>query len=216
MDYRTAQVNMIEQQIRPWNVLTTQTLEALHHIRREDFVPFEHHKLAFADLQIPLGDGEVMLEPKVSARMLEVLYPAATDRVLNVGTGSGYLAALLASVCTHVTTVEINPLLCAQAQSNIERAQLTNITLEEGDGHCGWGQPQQFDCILIGGSLPKVTQAWVDLLADGGKLVGIEGHLPAMQTVRISKTGAHVVRKSMFETCVPRLHNIIEKRLFEF
>ena len=207
---------MIEQQIRPWNVLAMQTLNALNQIRREDFVPPEYRHLAFADVRIPLGDGEVMLEPKVSARMLEALELGAGDKVLEVGTGSGYLTALLASVSAQVTTVEIDARLFAQAQRNLAMAAIDNITVENGDAHAGWGEPGQFNAVLISGSLPKITDSWVAALAAGGRLVGIEGCLPVMKVVRLTKTDGGVSRESLFETVAPRLRNVIEPVEFKF
>ena len=141
MDYEMVRANMIEQQIRPWNVLAMQTLNALSLVRREDFVPAEYRELAFADVQIPLGNGEAMLEPKLSARMMESLQLEENDKVLDIGTGSGYLGALMASICAHVTSVEIDPRLLAQAQRNLAMAAITNVTLEVGDAHAGWANP---------------------------------------------------------------------------
>ncbi|MGI9310952.1 MAG: protein-L-isoaspartate O-methyltransferase family protein [bacterium] len=234
MDYETARANMIERQIRPWNVLAEQTLRALARIRREQFVPMECRELAFADVQIPLGDGEVMLEPKVGARMMEALDLDAGDAVLEVGAGSGYLVALLASVCAHVVAVEINPRLLRQARDNLARAGVANVTLVEGDAHAGW--PGRFDAILISGSLPQIiapteiapTQEqdgarvadgdspWLRALADGGRLVGIEGHAPAMQAVRLERHGDEVLRRTLFETVAPRLRNVVEASEFVF
>ena len=225
MDIETARTNMIEQQIRPWNVLAMQTLNALKQIRREDFVPAEHRELAFADVQIPLGGGEVMLEPKVSARMMEALDLGIGDRVLEIGTGSGYLTALLASVSAQVTSVEIDEQLLAEAQRNLATAAIENITLERGDAHAGWGEAGQFDAVLISGSLPRIIDtldtadtpaAWTTVLADGGRLVGIEGHLPAMTVVRLTKKNGGVVRESLFETVAPRLRNVFEPPEFTF
>lgn len=216
MDYETARANMIEQQIRPWNVLATQTLDALKRIRREDFVPAECRHLAFADVQIPLGGGEVMLEPKVGARMMESLQLGGDDAALVVGAGSGYLVALLASVCAQVTAVEIDARLLAQAHRNLECAAIDNATLEDGDAHAGWGDAGQFDAILISGSLPQITDAWFAALAEGGRLVGIEGNLPAMEVVCYRKTGGSIARQSLFETAAPRLRNVVEKVEFQF
>ncbi len=221
MDIETARANMIEQQIRPWNVLEMQTLNALRQIRREDFVPDECCHLAFADVQIPLtpggGDGgEVMLEPKVGARMLEALALGADDTVLEIGAGSGYLVALLAAVSAHVTAVEIDAQLLALARRNLAMAGIDNVTLELGDAHAGWSSTKQFDAILISGSLPKITDAWADALAVGGRLTGIEGHLPAMTVVRLTKADDSVVRETLFETVAPRLRNVVEKPEFQF
>ncbi len=229
MDIETARANMIEQQIRPWNVLAMQTLDALKGIRREDFVPAAHREMAFADVQIPLGGGEVMLEPKVSARMLEALDLGAGDRVLEIGTGSGYLTALLASLSAHVTSVEIDRGLLDAAQRNLAKAGIANVTLANGDAHAGWsgrGEAERFNAILIGGSLPTLGDSgsdsgddpWLNILADGGRLVGIEGHLPAMTVVRLRKTSdpGNVLRESLFETVAPRLRNVSEPPEFTF
>lgn len=224
MDIETARTNMIEQQIRPWNVLAMQTLNALAQIRREDFVPAEHRALAFADVQIPLGDGEVMLEPKVSARMVEALALNSGDRVLEIGSGSGYLTALLASLSAHVTSVEINQPLLATARRNLSHASVENITLTHGDAHDGWGDAGQFDAILINGSLPVINvspddslpNSWLTTLADGGRVVGIEGHLPAMAVVRITKNNGAATHKNLFETAAPRLRNVFEPAEFKF
>lgn len=219
MDIETARANMIEQQIRPWRVLETQTLDALRRVRREHFVPAQYRHLAFADVQIPLAAGaagEVMLEPKVGARMLEALNLRGSDRVLEIGAGSGYLVALLASLSAHVTAVEIDPQLLTLAQRNLAMAAIDNITLQSGDAHAGWGEPGQFDAILISGSLPVITEAWPAALADGGRLVGIEGRAPAMTAVQLVKDGGRVLRETLFETVVPRLRNVSEPDSFEF
>ena len=204
MDHETARLNMIEQQIRPWNVLEMQTLGALSAIRREDFVPPAHLSMAFADVQIPLGDQEVMLEPKVSARMMESLHLTETDRVLEIGTGSGYLTALMASICRHVTSVEINADLKAQAERNLAMAGVTNCTLIEADGHAGFGDAGEFDAVLISGSCGKIAPQFFDNLADKGRLVAIEGHAPAMQAV-LYQGNNPTKRSTLFETWAPRL-----------
>jgi protein-L-isoaspartate(D-aspartate) O-methyltransferase len=157
-----------------------------------------------------------MLEPKLSARMMESLNLGSQDKVLDIGTGSGYLSALMASVCAHITSVEIDPQLLAQAQRNLAMAAITNVTLETGDAHAGWGERGQFDAILISGSLPEITDSWTSLLADGGRLIGIEGNLPAMEVVRYSRAGDRISRQSLFETVVPRLRNVEENTEFIF
>ncbi len=214
MDVEAARANMIAQQIRPWHVLAEQTLAALAAIAREHFVPAAYRDLAFADVQIPLGGAAVMLEPKVSARMLEALRLKPTDAVLDIGTGSGYVAALLASLSRHVTTVEIDAALFAQAQSNL--AAVPNVTAVRGDAHAGWGAAGQFDAVFISGSLPAIADSWGTALADGGRLVGIEGRLPAMEVVLLEKSGARITRQSLFETAAPRLRNVTEAVEFEF
>jgi len=216
MDYETARTNMIEQQIRPWNVLEMQTLNALGAIRREDFVPVAQRDLAFADVQIPLGNGEVMLEPKVSARLTESLGLTETDRVLEIGTGTGYLTALLAKMAHHVTSVEIDPDLKAQAERNLGMGGISNVDLVLGDAHDGWGEPGSFDAVLVSGSLAKIPQAFLQCLKDNGRLVGIEGYAPAMQAVLFSNTSGKIVRTTLFETWAPRLKNAEDRKEFEF
>ena len=216
MDYEAARANMIEQQIRPWNVLEMQTLNALGAIRREDFVPAAQHDLAFADVQIPLGNGEVMLEPKVSARMTEALHLKSVDRVLEIGTGTGYLSALLAQIAGHVTSIEIDAEFKSQAERNLGMAGINNIALVLGDGHNGWGEPGQFDAVLVSGSLARIPDSILQSLTDDGRLIGIEGYAPAMQTVLYQKTSGKMLRTTLFETWAPRLKNAEDKEEFEF
>jgi protein-L-isoaspartate(D-aspartate) O-methyltransferase len=216
MDFEIARANMIEQQIRPWNVLELRTLDALAAVRREDFVPSDYRDIAFADVQIPLGEGEVMLEPKVSARMVESLHLENTDRVLEIGTGTGYLTALLCQLCAHVTSVEIDPELQARARRNLGMAGISNVTLENADGHNGFGEPASFDAILVSGSMARVSDGLTRGLVEGGRLVGIEGYAPAMQAVLYSRTGSGIGRKSLFETSAPRLRNAEDTPEFVF
>ncbi|MDD9811244.1 MAG: protein-L-isoaspartate O-methyltransferase [Gammaproteobacteria bacterium] len=244
MDLETARANMVEQQIRPWQVLEAQTLDALRRIRREDFVPPAHRHLAFADTQIPLqsaaptdGAAEnaderaVMLEPKVTARMAEALNLSRDDRALLIGAGGGYTAALLATLAAHVTAVDIDPALLRVAKRNLAAAGIDNVALQTGDAHAGWGAAESFDAIFISGSLPTVDDSWTDALTDGGRLVGIEGHAPAMRVLRLTKHGggggdgggdgdgdcrATITRESLFETVAPRLRGAAEPARFQF
>ena len=216
MDYEAARTNMIEQQIRPWNVLATQTLNALGMVKREDFVPEAYRPLAFADVQIPLDNGEVMLEPKLGARMIESLALQSTEQVLEIGTGSGYLSALLGTLCREVTSIEIDEVLHKQATFNLAASGIDNVTLVLGDCHERCNKPPQYDAVLITGSMPSITPALTDLVAQGGRLVGIEGHAPAMQVVRFTRSSTSLDKVSLFETNVRRLRNLNEKPEFEF
>lgn len=224
MDIETARANMVDQQIRPWRVLQPQTIDALRRIRREDFVPAAHRHLAFADAQIPLHDGDgddadepaVMLEPKVTARMLEALNLGRADRVLLIGAGSGYTAALLAELAAHVTAVDIDPAMLELARRNLAAAGVDNVELQAGDAHAGWGAADSFDAIFISGSLPAVDDSWADALAGGGRLVSIEGHAPAMRVLRLTKTGDGITRESLFETVAPRLRGARAQPTFQF
>ncbi len=217
MDYETARANMIEQQIRPWNVLEMQTLNALGEIRREDFVPAQYKDLSFADVQIAIGDGEVMLEPKVGARMVEALGLKPAHRILEIGAGTGYLTALAASLCAHVTSIEIDPQLSAQAEINLAMAGITNAALVQGDCFEFCLDPgdhgRQFDGVLLTGSVVEVSQSIRNMINRRGRVVAIEGRHPAMQVVVYGADGS---RRSLFETCVPRLRNVNDNPSFIF
>ena len=217
MDSETARDDMIARQIRPWNVLTERTLGALRRVRREEFVPEKHRDLAFADAQIPLGNGEMMPEPKVDARMMEELKLRGGERALLAGAGGGYLAALLAEVCAHVHVVEEDAHLLEFARENLRRAGAKNVTLEGGDAHAGWGGDGEFDAVALARSLPKIGDEWTRALAGGGRLVGVEGELPAMEAVRLHKhEDGRIVRESLFETVAPRFRRARQEQKFEF
>ncbi len=216
MDYETARVNMIEQQIRPWNVLAIRTLNALGEVRREDFVPAGYRHLSFVDTRIPLGDNQVMLEPKVSARMIEALEVEPDHRVLEVGAGSGYTAALMASLGAQVTSLEIRPQLCEQAKRNLAMAAIDNVALHCADffNFCETQNAREpFDRVLVTGSVPLVGADFLNRIDAHGKIVAIEGNDPAMQVVIIQGNGQ---KTSLFETIAPRLENIHEQTLFDF
>ena len=212
MDFELARANMIEQQIRPWNVLEMQTLEALGAIRREDFVPEESRHLAFVDTQIPIGHGEVMLEPKVGARLVESLDLNANSRVLEIGCGTGYLTALLSSICAHVTAIEIVPEFCETARRNLAMAGFDNTEIQEGDCFA-LAHDKLYDGILVTGSVAELGPCFSTLLADDGKLAGVQGFDPVMQAVVVSRDGKV---ESLFETYVPRLKNAADTTAFTF
>ena len=229
MDIEQARANMIARQIRPWNVLDAQTLSALAAVRRETFVPAQHQSLAFADAQISLGCDEVMLEPKLGARMIQALALQPGDAALEVGAGGGWLTAMLATLGAKVISVEIHAQLLSGAERNLAAHQdiMQHITLQQGDAHAGWGDAEQFDAILITGSLPTIVAAdeltahnvnagWAAHLAEGGRLVGIEGDAPAMRMVCITKRAGKLHHQSLLETVVPRLRNVDEPRAFQF
>ena len=216
MDYETARINMIEQQIRPWNVLATRTLNALGEIRREDFVPGSYRHLSFVDTRIPLGENQVMLEPKISARMIEALELEPGHRVLEVGTGSGYTAALMASLGAEMTSIEIRPQLSEQAKRNLAMAGIDNVALYCADcfRFCENQAVQEpFDRVLVTGSVPLIGTVFLNMIHARGRIVGIEGNDPAMQVVIIQGNGQ---KTSLFETSVPRLENVHEPAIFDF
>lgn len=212
MDFEVARSNMIEQQIRPWNVLEMQTLEALGTVRREDFVPEQYRNLAFVDTQIPIGHDEVMLEPKIGARLVESLSLNGSSRVLQIGCGTGYITALLATICEHVTAVEIVPEFCETAKRNLAMAGFSNVEIVQGDCF-EFNQDPDYDGVLVTGSVPALGPCFSALIAKDGKLAGVQGHDPVMEAVVISRGGSE---ESLFETSVPRLKNAVETRTFEF
>ncbi len=206
MNIEQARFNMIEQQIRPWEVLDQQVLDLLFVVKREDFAPAAYRNLAFADMEIPIGDGQIMLAPRVEARLLQELGVRKTDKVLEIGTGSGYMAALLAARAEHVITVESRPALAAMARQNFERAGIANVTLEVGDGANGWSQRAPYDVIVISGSLPVLPASLLKQLRVGGRLAAIVGTAPVMeaQLVTCSVEGVYNT-VNLFETVVPAL-----------
>jgi len=218
MDLEQARVNMVEQQIRTWEVLDQDVLDLLFVVPREEFVPPRHQALAFADMQIPLGEaGQRMWEPKLEARVLQELAVSKADRVLEVGTGSGYLTALLAHRAAHVYSVEINPKLAAFGRANLERHGANNVTLEEGDASHGWDRHAPYHAIVLTGSTPVLPHAFLQQLEVGGRLFAIVGEAPAMSARLVTCTapGAyHTI--DLFETVVAPLANAEHPARFRF
>ena len=183
MNVEKARFNMIEQQIRTWEVLDPEVLDLLFEVKREDFVPPAQRELAFADLEIPLAHGESMMQPKVEARILQELGIRAHEDVYEVGTGSGYLTALLARRARHVTSAEIHPDLQAAASARLRAAGIANVTLLEGDSARAPLSESAFDVIVLTGSTPLLPQAFLDRLKPGGRLFAVVGDLPVMKAV---------------------------------
>ena len=211
-----ARFNMIEQQIRTWDVLDPTVLNLLHQVPREDFVPPQYRGLAFADLEIPIGFGEYMLSPKLEARMLQALEVSKNDTVLEIGTGSGYMTALLAKLAKEVYSVERITDLSASAAQHLVMHGISNIILEVGDGAHGWGN-NQFDVIVLTGSLPLLPARFEQQLKPGGRLLAVVGEVPAMQAVLITCITAGVYSRTvLFETCIPQLINAVQPERFLF
>ena len=221
-DFDKARFNMIEQQIRPWDVHDAKVLELLARIRREAFVPAAYQHVALADLEVPLGKGEgqCMLAPKVEARALQDLALQAGDNVLEIGTGSGYMAALLAHLCARVVSIEIDPALAQQARANLQAAGLSNVEVRTADATashfaaCNVGAP--FDAIVLSGSIAEVPEDLLALLKNGGRLWAVTGRGPAMRAtlVRASGGGTHV--EQPWDVSAPRLQNFPERSPFKF
>ena len=217
MNIEQARFNMIEQQIRPWEVLDPQVLDLLFVVKREDFVPAAYRNLAFADMEIPIGSGQVMLAPRVEARLLQELAIRKTDKVLEIGAGSGYMAALLAARAEHVITIESRPELAAFARQNLERAGVTNVTVEVGDGANGWTQRAPYDAIVVSGSLPVLPAALLKQLRVGGRLAAIVGEAPVMEAQLVTCSAEGVYNTvNLFETVVPALDGGEAKPGFSF
>jgi len=224
MNFEQARFNMIEQQIRPWNVLDTEVLELLSQVKREDFVPPAHKALAFVDMEIPLRPGEealrlgqCMLAPKVEARMLQDLAIQAHEKVLEIGTGSGYMAALLAQRAQRVISLEIEPELVTLARANLQKAGVLNAEVRQGDGAKGVPVEGPFDVIVLSGSVAEVPHKLLEHLKRGGRLMAIVGEQPMMRATLITRTGDAEYRTSQdWDTVAPRLLNFPEHTRFNF
>ncbi len=211
-----ARFNMIEQQIRPWEVLDGRVLELLKHVRREQFVPAGMKDLAFADMEIPLGYGASMWQPKLEGRAVQELHLTRNDKVLEVGTGSGYLTALLSALAGHVTSVEIVPELSAMAKQNLVAHHRDNITLEVGDAARGWGEGN-YDAIVLTGSTPVLPEAFRNSLNIGGRLFAIVGEAPLMEAQLITRVAPDTFETvNILETCVAPLQNAAQPQRFVF
>ena len=213
-----AQQNMVAQQIRTYGVLDERLLERLREVPREHFVPASHRALAFADMAIPLGRGQVMFSPMLEARLINSLTLSPHDHVLEIGTGSGYLTAVVAGLVRSVHSVEIVPEFKLRAAQNLGTLPLANITLEVGDGARGWPRHKPYDAILISGALPLGPGlAFRESLAIGGRLVAIVGEAPAMEVRVITREDTdRYTERSLFETSVPVLINAPQPERFHF
>ena len=217
MNIEKARFNMVEQQIRPWEVLDQDVLDLLYVIRREEFVSPAYRALAFSDLEIPLGDGERMWAPKIEARVLQELAVRKGDKVLEVGTGSGYFAALLAHRGQLVHSVEINPRLAAFGAANIKAQAIENVAIEEGDAAQGWAKHAPYDVIVLTGSVPVLPQTMLEQLKPGGRLFAIVGDPPVMEARLVTCVAAGTYRSTdLFETNFPPLRNAPQPSRFEF
>jgi protein-L-isoaspartate(D-aspartate) O-methyltransferase len=206
MNIEQARFNMIEQQIRPWNVLDQDVLDLLMVVKREQFVPAACKNLAFADTEIPLPGGEAMLTPKLEARIVQEVALKKHESVLEIGTGSGYMAALLAYKGRHVTTVEILPELKAFAETNLINAGVGNVTVELGDGAEGWASGAPYDVIVISGGLEVLPEAFLKQVKVGGRIAAFIGRAPVMSAqviTRVTDTSYDTV--TVFETDVKML-----------
>ena len=221
MNTEQARFNMIEQQIRPWEVLDNHVLQLLSIVKREDFCPAAHRALAFVDMEIPLGDvdkGESMLAPRVEARLLQDLAVQKHEKVLEVGTGSGYMAALLGHRASRVISLETNAALATQARANLQKAGVSNVEVRQTDGSASasW-KDGPFDVILLSGSVAEIPSALLACLKTGGRLAAIVGEEPVMRATIVTRTGDAGFRTAQpWDTLAPRLHGFAVPSRFHF
>lgn len=212
-----ARFNMIEQQIRPWEVLDTAVLDLLKIVPREAFVPAQYTGLAFADIEIPIGEGQSMLSPKMEGRILQALEIKKTDKVLEIGTGSGYFTALLAKSAAHVFSVDISITLSQAAASKLTQHGIDNATLEVGNAAEGWPNHGPYDVIVFTGSLPVSPESVKQNLSVGGRMFVVTGEAPVMVARLIRRIDTDIYRQDdIFETCLPALTNAPQPDRFQF
>lgn len=219
-----ARYNMVERQIRPWNVLDEAVLELLFTVRREEFVPPAYQGAAFIDTQIPLNPsveeaerlGQVMLAPRVDARMFQDLQVQSTDRVLEIGAGSGYMAALLAARAERVVSLEIVPELAEFARENLRSAGVDNAEVRQSDGALDPIPDGPFDVIVLSGSVAEIPQRLLGLLRDGGRLGAFVGHMPMMRATFVRRQGDRYETTQPWDVVVPRLRHFPEPTRFKF
>ena len=217
MNFEQARFNMVEQQIRPWEVLDPDVLGLLFEVKRENFVPPAHRSLAFADMEIPIGHGEAMMQPKVEARILQELGVGREESVYEVGTGSGYLTALLARRAGHVTSAEIHEDLQAGARESLARAGIGNVTLLLGDSARAPLGEASWDVIVLTGSTPQLPEAFLERLKPGGRLFAVVGDAPVMKAVVVERgQGGSLRQTEVFETLLKPLANAQSPARFRF
>ncbi len=217
MNTEQARFNMIEQQIRPWDVLDQSVLSLLAVVKREDFVPAAYRSMAFFDTEVPLPNGQCMLAPKVEGRLLQELNVRRHERVLEIGAGSGYMAALLSHKARQVVTLEIDPTIAKFASDNLRRAAVSNVSVVEADGSKRLPTAGPFDVILLSGSIASVPQSLLNELAPGGRLAAIVGQEPVMNAVLVTRVGDNEFKSvNLFDTVAQRLSGFDEPSRFHF
>ena len=217
MNLEQARSNMVDSQIRTWEVLDQNVLDTLLTVKREEYVPTKYRPLAFVDMEIPLGHGEVMLAPKLEARMLQELTLKDGDRVLEIGTGSGYMTALLAALAGHIYSVELHAELSQSAKTKLTDHCVRDVSLEIGDAGQGWAQHAPYDAIVLTGSVPLLPKALEAQLKPGGRLLAVVGSPPVMTARLVTCVGKGVYNEvGLFETCIDPLRNVPQPERFVF
>ena len=221
MDFEQARFNMVEQQIRPWEVLDQEVLDLLFTVKREDFVPAAYRAIAFTDMEIPLDHDQLMMAPKLEARIHQEIAPKPGDNVLEIGTGSGYFTALLAKRALRVTSIEYFEDLMLLAAARLNAANIANVVLKTGDAARSpeglIDAQEKFDVIVLTGSVPIIPQAYLQRLNVGGRFFAVVGDAPVMKATLITKTAENqLVSAEVFETVVPPLINAAQPSRFDF
>ena len=216
MDIEQARFNMIEQQIRPWDVLDIDVLNIIEETPRERFVPSQYQKLAFSDLEVPLEHDQFMMAPKVEARMLQALQINPNDKVLEIGTGTGFITACLTKLGNHVDTIEWFADLSTQAQSVLEQLTINNVNFTQGDALNDQNYNQLYDVIAVTASIPVYLDVFEKLLAENGRMFVVVGKAPVMQAQLISRVDGQGLNYSqLFETSLKPLIGIQEPQTFQ-
>lgn len=217
MNFEDARHNMVEQQVRPWEVLDSGVLNLMETLHREDFVPVRYRKLAFADLNVPLEHGQVMMKPVVEGRMLQSLAIQPDETVLEIGTGSGWITACLAKLAKRVVSVELYEDLSAGAARTLKGKEIRNVELEVGDVMQGWQPEQAHDVLVVTGSVEKIPEAFRGWVNPGGRMFIVKGHAPVMEATLCTRLGVSEWKdESLFETVLPRLVHAEPKPEFRF
>ncbi len=216
LNVELARFNMVESQVRTWDVTDPRVLELVARAPREDYVPAAYRSLAFVDMNLPLGHGQVMMAPKLEARLLQALEIGPKDKILEVGTGSGFMTSLLAALGSHVYSVEIIPEFSQEAAHKLEAHGVKNVTLEVGDAANGWARSAPYDVILVTGSLPVLPESFAQSLAPNGRMIAIVGTSPAMEVKLIRRLDGALRASSLFETDIPPLTNARAPAAFRF
>ena len=217
MNIEQARFNMIEQQIRPWNVLNDEVLHLLSVVKREDFVPLAHKALAFVDMEIPLGNGQTMLAPRLEARLLQDAAVRKHEKVLEIGAGSGYLTALLAHQAQRVIALEIDPQQVKVARANLQKAGVHNAEVRQFDGAIGAAAEAPFDLIVLGGSVAEVPQNLLAQVKVGGRLLAVVGEDPVMCATLITRVSETEFKtRALWDSAAPALQNFPVPSHFQF
>ncbi|WP_079433151.1 protein-L-isoaspartate O-methyltransferase [Zoogloea sp. LCSB751] len=217
MNFEQARFNMVEQQVRPWEVLDFGVLDLLMSVRREEFVPEAYKSLALSEAEIPLGHGGSMLVPVIEGKILQAIQVKRSDKVLEVGAGSGYFAALLAAKADWVRTVDIEPALVNMAHDNLKRYGVENVIVEEGDAVRGWASSAPYDLIVLSGGVPQIADSLLEQVKVGGRLFAFVGEAPLMTATLVTRVSESQFRtESLFENLVPALRNAPQKSHFTF